>query len=179
MKKNKHQFFESKPEATPKPALDLQLNAMIENKYWTVLNTHLLAEIIGKKPQGDLNKLAEKANTVKHELQTYGPILRGHSADFRANKGKKVAGEVFHSDMKAGKTTYVMEWTVLDEEKRMIALIGFDSHENYKYQQKTLTAEQQSKTLSDPCNQKILDRVEVKLAEAKHKGEEIACNMRR
>jgi hypothetical protein len=179
MKNNKHQFFKPEPEPKYKPklVLDLQLDAMVENKYWTVLNTHLLAEVIGKKPQGHMKTLAEKANTVKHELQTYGPILRGHSADFRANKGKKVSGEIFHSDMKAGTTTYVMEWTVLNEDKRMIALLGFDTHENYDYQQKLLTAKQQSKILSDPRNLAILERVELKMAEAKYKAEGVALNM--
>ncbi|NCT57636.1 MAG: hypothetical protein GW760_08030 [Legionella sp.] len=173
MKKNKHQFFESKP----KPVLNLQLNAMVENQYWTVLNSHLLAEIIGKKPQGDMKILVDKANTVKHQLQTHGPILRDHGVDFRQNKGK-AAGEIFHSNMTAGKTMYVMEWTVLDAEKRIMAFLGFGTHENYDYAKKSLTAEKKEIILCDPRNQRILERVEVKMAEAKHKGEEIALNMK-
>jgi len=148
---------------------------MVENKYWTVLNSHLLADVLGKVPKGDMKILNEKANQVKHELQTYGPMLGNQGTDFRANKGK-AAGEVFHSDMRAG-AMYVLEWAVLDVDKRIIALLGFAKHENYPYQKKPLTADQKSKILSAPCNQKILDRVEVKLAEAKHKGEEIALNM--
>ncbi|MDF1683615.1 MAG: hypothetical protein P1U36_03060 [Legionellaceae bacterium] len=165
MKKYRPQFFEPKPKR-PKPVMNLQLNAMVENQYWTVLNSYLLAEVIGKKPQGDMKILADKANTVKHQLQTYGPILRDYGVDFRQNTGR-AAGEIFHSNMKAGKTMYVMEWTVLDEEKRIMTLLGFGPHENYDYAQKPLTAIQQTKILDDSHNKNILDNVKLKIAEAK------------
>ncbi|MDF1827137.1 MAG: hypothetical protein P1U39_02540 [Legionellaceae bacterium] len=176
MNRNRPQFFEPKPKR-PKPVMNLQLKAMVENQYWTVLNSHLLAEVIGKKPQGDMKILVDKANTVKHQLQTHGPILRDHGVDFRQNKGK-AAGEIFHSNMKAGKTMYVMEWTVINEEKRIIALLGFGAHENYDYAQNPLTEEQKSKILNEPRNEEIIKNVKKKIAEAKEfTVEESALNM--
>lgn len=166
--KNKAQNF-FKPQQAP--VLNPQISAMIEDRYWTVLNSHLLADVIGKKPEGDMKTLGEKANTVKHALQTYGPILRDHDIDFRSNKGA-AEGKVFHSDMKAGTTTYVMEWTILDNEKRIIALVGFDKHENYAYRQKGLTEAEEKLILTKPSNQIIMERVKLKIIEAQQKAEQ-------
>ena len=45
-------------------------------------------------------------------------------------------------------TTFVMEWSVIDVERRYIALLGFSKHENYAFRQKPVSAEERVKILA-------------------------------
>lgn len=147
------------------PTPEDQLMSMVQNKYWTVLNTKLL---VGFKHD---KLLTDRVNAFKHALQTYGPHPTTGLPDLIQNKGK-AGGSVFHGHIyNSNGTMYVLEWTLLDKDRRIIALLGFDTHENYKFQQTPLRIEDCQKILSNPYNMKILAHVEKKIIEAKAKAE--------
>jgi len=89
------------------PASDEQLLAIANNKYWMVLNSDLLNDLRLRNGQ-----LCNKANALKHALQTYGPT---HNLfDARSNTGK-AEGFIFHGHVNdANGCTYVLEWAIVD-----------------------------------------------------------------
>lgn len=90
------------------PPADEQLLAIANNKYWMVLNSDLLND---KRAKNGL--LCDKANALKHALQTYGPN-NDNLPDVRPNTGK-AQGHVFHGHVSDDNgCTYVLEWTTID-----------------------------------------------------------------
>jgi len=144
------------------PPREDQLLAMAHDKYWVVLNTHLLSTCT----KGTV--LCDRVNALKHALQTYGPVGK-QLPDCRDNKGK-AKSHVFHGHVQdSNGTTYVLEWTVIDPKNRVMALLGFDSHENYKFRQSPLTAKECEKIVSTPENIKKSSYAQTKIKEAKAK----------
>jgi hypothetical protein len=144
------------------PAPEDQILAIANNKYWTVLNTQLLRHCA----RGSL--LCEKANAFKHALQTYGPS-HNKLPDLRQNEGKSKS-HVFHGHMNdANGTTYVLEWAIVDLKNRVMALTGFETHENYKFRQVPLSEAERVKILTAPKNIKIFIDATRKIEETKAK----------
>lgn len=153
------------------PSPEDQLWAMANDKYWTILNSPLL-----QKSAGDL-KLVARVNALKNALQTYGPTSE-NLPDFRNNKGKAM-GTVFHGHANdSNGTTFVLEWTVVDREKQLIALIGFDSHENYSFRQTPLNKVELDSILACEDNKKAMAQANKKIIEAKQKVARISFNYR-
>ena len=144
------------------PSPKEQLLAITESRYWIVLNSSLL------KNCGSDKSLLNRANALKHALQTYGPTSTS-LPDFRYNKGK-ANSYIFHGHaINSNGCTYILEWTVIDAEKRVIALIGFDTHENYSFRQKPLSEDERKKILLRDENKQIMARATKKIAEAKER----------
>ena len=153
------------------PPPEDQILAMAEDRYWFVLNSHMLQKCHGN-PQ-----LTHRANAFKHALQTYGPSS-DLLPDLRINKGK-ANQSVFHGHV-TGDTgeTYVIEWTVLDEKNRMMSLVGFDSHENYNYKKEPLSEKEKQIILNDERNGKIIVNATLKIEEVKEKVTRTQSNYR-
>lgn len=151
------------------PSPEDQILAMANNKYWIVLNTHLLVGCT----KGSL--LCDRVNAFKHALQTYGSVS-DQLPDRREGKGS-AKGHIFHGHVndETG-TTYVIEWSVIDKEKRIMALVGFDTHENYKFCSTPLNKEDCKKILTAPKNIKTINHAVEKIEEAKNKVERTERN---
>ena len=148
-----------------------QLLAMAQGTYWTVLNSGLLNAC------GNDTYLCNRVNALKAALQTYGPTST-QLPDFRQNKGA-ARGCVFHGHVtNSNGKTYVLEWTVIDRPKRIIAILNFDKHENYSFTQDKLTEEAAKLILSKEKNIKIIDRVSQKTQEAIEKVNRVSSNGR-
>ena len=90
--------------------------------------------------------------------------------DFRHNTKGSAKGHIFHGHAKnSAGTIYVLEWTVLCAEKQIIALIGFGTHENYRYRQNPLNATEVEKILGCTESKQIIERVANKIDQAKAK----------
>ena len=136
-----------------------QLLAMAEDNYWIVLDTDILH--LGKNDR----QFNIRVNAFKHSLQTYGPNV----PNLIHNTGK-AKGLVFHGHIRnSNGTTYVLEWEVIAKERRIMTLRGFGPHENYKYQQTPLDPKDRLNILSKPTNLLILDKIPLKIMEAKNK----------
>lgn len=151
-----------------------QLYAISKDRYWTVLNTSILRSL--KNCSDDL--IVPRVNAIKHAIQTYGPIDKQKLPDFRQNTGQ-AKGHVFHGHAQdsLGKT-YVLEWAIINWDKRQVALIGFGSHENYAFRQTPLSPAEIKAILSSPETDAILRRVVTKTEAAKKKVERIEKNYR-
>lgn len=150
------------------PAYPDQILAMAQGTYWTVLNSSLLNAC------GNDKDLCNRVNALKAALQTYGPTS-SKLPDLRQNQGV-AKGSIFHGHVNnSSGTTYVLEWTVIDHEKRIIALLDFDKHENYSFKKKPITKSAAEKILSTPENIRIIERVSDKIQEAKNKVERVMC----
>jgi hypothetical protein len=146
------------------PSANDQLASMASGEYWTVLNTSILITCANNKD------LCHRVNALKHALQTYGPESN-ELPDFRHNKGKS-QGFVFHGHANnSSGTTYVLEWAVVDRSKKIIALTGFGTHENFKFRQDPLNEMEIVKILSSSGNVQIMEHVSKKIHEAKEKVE--------
>jgi len=148
------------------PSAEDQVSAMASNQYWVVLNTHLLSSCV----KGSL--LCDRANAFKHALQTYGPISNNFP-DKKLRGGKGAAkGHIFHGHVNdASGITYVIEWSVIDREKKIMALVGFDTHENYTFRSTPLNQDDCAKIMALPYNIKTLNHAIAKIEEAKNKVE--------
>jgi len=145
------------------PSKAEQLSSMINNAYWTVLNASLLQRAAADKD------LLYRVNALKAALQTYGPTS-SKLPDFRHNTKGSAKGHIFHGHAKnSAGTIYVLEWTVLCAEKQIIALIGFGTHENYRYRQNPLNATEVEKILGCTESKQIIERVANKIDQAKAK----------
>jgi hypothetical protein len=153
------------------PAHSDQFLAMAQGTYWTVLNSSLLNAC------GNDKNLCNRANALKACLQTYGPTSP-NLPDLRSNKGAAKSC-VFHGHVtsSSGKA-YVLEWTVIDHEKRIIALLNFDKHDNFSFTQYPITESAAKQILSTPENIRIIERVSQKTQEAKDKLERDTSNSR-
>lgn len=153
------------------PSPEDQILAMANNKYWIILNPHLLT-ICAKG-----SVLCDRVNAFKHALQTYG-CVSDKLPDKREGKGL-AKGHIFHGHVKDNTgTTYVIEWSVIDKEKRIMALIGFDTHENYKFRLTPLNQDDCKKILTAPKNIKTFNHAVEKIKEAKDKVDRIKQNYR-
>lgn len=143
------------------PSADEQLLAMVNGDYWVVLNANLLRDC-------KESVFCYRANALKIALQTYGPASE-KLPSILVNEGK-AKNQVYHGHVNdANGTTYVLEWAIIDPAKKIMALIGFGTHENYKFQQEKLTDNEIKKIINKESNQKILARAEIKIQEAKTK----------
>lgn len=153
------------------PSPKEQLLAMANGKYWTILNSSLLQKIASDKT------LIARVNALKNALQTYGSVSE-NLPDFRNNKGKAM-GSVFHAHANdSNGNTYVLEWTVIDKEKRFLALVGFGSHENYNFRSTPLNNVEVDRILTNEANQKIIANASRKMTEAKEKVERVHLKYR-
>lgn len=151
------------------PSPEEQLWAMANNEYWTVLNSSLL-QYAAVDPI-----LCIRANALKNALQTFGPASE-KLPDFRNNIGNAL-GHVFHGHVNnSNGTTYVLEWAVVNKEKRILAFIGFDTHENYRFQKCPLKEDQLKKILNSPESKKIMALAAMKVIEAREKVDRIVEN---
>lgn len=149
------------------PSPEDQIVAMAKNEYWIVLNCYLLNSCV----KGTV--LCDRANALKHALQTYGPNSN-NLPDLRQNEGK-AKGHVFHGHVQdANGTTYVLEWAPIDIKNRIMALLHFDTHENYPFQQHPLKKAQCEKILSFPANLTTISYAKQKIEEAKAKVARVA-----
>ena len=153
------------------PSQEDQVKALANGTYWTVLNSALLRSAAYDQA------LIIRVNALKNALQTYGPVSE-KLPDFRHNKGS-AKGVVFHGHAhdSLGKT-HVLEWTVIDEKMKLIALVNFASHENYAFRQKPLSSEEKKAILDCQESQKIMKLVAEKKKEAKEKVERVHFNYR-
>lgn len=153
------------------PSPEDQLLSMAKGRYWTILNSSLLNRI------GNDKILVSRANALKSALQTYGPES-DKLPDLRNNKGKAM-GSIFHGHVKnSNGTTYIIEWTVIDKEKRLLALIGFDTHENYSFRQKPLNNDEVEKISQSAASKLIIEYSATKIDEAKAKVKRVEYNYR-
>ncbi len=145
--------------------------ALATDNYWTVLGayTHLRHEKLSED-----NNLCHRVNYIKHLLQVNGPK---NIPGLINNKGKS-KGHIFHAHANDSKgKTYVMEWTVIDSDRKILAIVGFGIHENYPFIQQPLKDEEMKKILNeeskfdkkgkDKSNKRILKDVDTLRAEAK------------
>jgi len=151
------------------PPYQEQLMALANKTYWTVLNTH---HLIFKTND---EKLSDRANALKHALQTYGPSSKS-LPDLRNNEGK-AKGTIFHGHVNdANGTTYVLEWTIIDSKNRVMALTHFAKHENFKYKKDPLTSDEIKKILENTKNTIIMKRMPEKAKEAASKVKRVEEN---
>jgi hypothetical protein len=142
------------------PTKQQQLEAIAKGENWTIVNLHLLRDFSADK------LLCHKANVFKQLLQTFGPNSN-KLPDLRNNTGN-AHNHVFHGHIKV-KTTYVLEWSVVDNENRIIALLGFSTHENYAYKQEPLSVAEKQNILKHHGNQVLIARGDELLEKAEEK----------
>lgn len=144
------------------PSADEQLCAMVNGDYWVVLNAGLLNRCPEK------SDLCYRANALKIALQTYGPTGE-KLPDCRVNEGA-AKNQVYHGHVNdSNGKIYVLEWAIINYDKKIMALIGFDTHENYKFRKKKLTIEEIERIFYQGKNQKIYMHAQEKIKEAKIK----------
>ena len=71
-----------------------------------------------------------------------------------------------------------LEWAIVDSINRVMALVGFDTHENYAFRQKPLHQDDCDRMLFNVENKKIIEHASKKIAEAKNKVERMQLNYR-
>ena len=148
-----------------------QIAAMVNDEYWTVLNSSLL------KLSSTNKKLCHRVNALKQALQTYGPDSE-KLPDRRQNEGN-AKGFVFHGHVNdSNGKTYELEWAVVDRKKRVLALTHFGKHENFKFKQEPLNQVAIDRILAAPENIRIMGRTSKKIDEAKEKVERVERNYR-
>lgn len=103
------------------PTAQEQRNAIVNNAYWHVCGI----EKVAKKTKN--NKVLIKAQAVKHALQAFGPY-----SDRIPGLRTSTGSNAFHTHV-IEKTTYIIEWSVIDKATKKIAITGFGSHENYQF----------------------------------------------
>lgn len=167
-------FFKKGDEISSKvgaggPTPGAQLLAMANNEYWVVLNSHLL------RACGNDRMLCNQVNAFKHALQTYGP-WSSLLPDFRLNQGK-AKNHVFHGHVTDSTgTQHILEWAIVDADKRIMALVGFQKHENYPFKTVPLKQGDCNAILMSAQNRKIMDYASLKIKEAIKKVERMEHN---
>lgn len=148
-------------ESTPLngPSYAEQSAAIVSGQNWTVLNSHLLnnAYIINN------GILKGSVNVIKQLLQTYGS--NGVRDKIPNTNCHPMA---YHVHLEFG-LTYILEWVVLSEEKRILAITDFGPHENFRFLQ-GLTKAQIQAIYANPKNQEVFDREQVVLGNLKEKA---------
>lgn len=151
------------------PSYEDQLLSLATKTYWIVLNTHFL-----RFNTNDI-KLSDRTNALKHALQTYGPNSKS-LPDLRDNKGL-AQGKMFHGHVNdSNGTTHVLEWSIIDSKKRVMAITNFAKHENYNYKKDLLTLDEMKRIIEEPNNKLITDRMIKKAEEAAKKVERVEAN---
>lgn len=145
------------------PSYQEQLSALALHQNWIVLNT----DCLNVDTLDDL-RLNHAVNALKHALQTYGPTSDRLPSDVRQNSGA-AQGSVYHAHAEGNGGTYVLEWAIVDENRKIMALLRFRSHENYPYAQRPLNDREKQVILQKPANQRILQRSEENRAAAEEK----------
>jgi len=141
-----------------------QLFTLAKGHYWMVLNSHLLNTFDLLHDQ----RLRNEVNALKHSLQSFGPNSP-ELPDCRSNKGK-AEGYVFHGHCKhSGGTTFVLEWSEIDAENKIIALTNFGKHENFRFSQTALSNLEIDQILHNPQNIALFERAQLKRQEAELK----------
>ena len=149
------------------PSPEDQLSAMVNDEYWTILNSSLLRGV------GKDKNLVPRVNALKHAIQTYGP-KSDKLPDFRHNKGK-AQGLVFHGHATDSLgNTFVLEWAIVNEDKKLLSLVGFGNHENYPFRQSPLNENDINRLLESEESKKTIEKVEEKIIEAKAKMRRMA-----
>lgn len=150
-----------------------QLNALVNNTYWTVLDCDLFdCKEIHEEPI-----LRFAVNSLKHRLQVYGPYDHRTTHDRRPNLGA-AQGSIFHHHVKgSAKTTYVIEWGIVDIPNKILAIVGFAKHENYPYQQRPLSTNDVNNLLNQKSSQEILRKVLVLKQQARNKISRLETGM--
>lgn len=170
-------FFEKKPSALMDfnaPDAKEQDLAILEGRYWTVLEQHHLTD---HRLHSDA-KLRRATNAFKAALQTYGPVSND-LPDLRKNIGDKIKGQVWHGHVRdSNGKEFVLEWAIVDTNKRIIAITAFDSHENFKFKQASLKDAEKQKLLASEPNKAIIARVNRVREDVKKKAERIEKNYR-
>ena len=133
------------------PSAKEQKLAILEGNNWLVLNTTVLNN-------ADINRdplLCIRANALKQSLQTFGPTSK-RLPSLRQNKGK-AQSIVFHGHVtsKPG-TIYILEWEILDSDKRIMTLTRFGKHENFNFKQLPYHADEVKAIVDTTLSQKIL-----------------------
>lgn len=174
-KSREHGFFTEKKTSqivwAGGPSQGEQLSALAKDQYWTVLNVHVFncEEIKGDE------QFRNKVNAFKHSLQVYGSNA-DRLPDFRTNKGK-AQSSVFHGHVKNSQgTTYVIEWSVIDNEKKIIAITNFAKHENFTFKQKALSEQEKQKIINHSDNIALMEKVTGLKQDAKAKWERMEKN---
>ena len=113
------------------PRPKAQNKAILQGSYWYTFNSSILNNDYLKVDKD----LRLKTNAFKAFLQTYGPDEAKKSGfDIRENKGADK--KIWHTHLKgADGTTYVLEWEILDKDKRHLSLNKFGPHENFRFTQ--------------------------------------------
>tara|TARA_R110002072_G_scaffold193429_1_gene350667 strand:- start:739 stop:1266 length:528 start_codon:yes stop_codon:yes gene_type:complete len=144
------------------PSAKEQIQSISENKNWIILNSSLLKSSAYDK------KLNHRVNALKHALQTFGPAST-RLPDLRNNEGK-AKNYIYHGHVNdSNGVTYILEWAIIDAKQRVMTLIGFDTHENYKFEQNPLNSEKIEKILNDDESEQIFSRTKNKVLEVKNK----------
>lgn len=146
------------------------LQAMAEDRYWSIIGTKHLQLCHGDE------KFNHRTNAVKNAIQVYGP-MPAILQRVKYNPGTENSVWHVHVENGSGKE-YVLEWGVVDEKRRVIAILNFASHENYSFIKKPISETQKKNLLSDPYNTKRLDKIDKKIIEAKKKVERVELNFR-
>lgn len=173
-----YQFFQ-KSQKTAKelvgaPEYHQVLESIHEGKNWYIINTGML----NCEAVTTCQKFNDKVNAFKLCLQTYGPSSN-LLPDFRNNKGKHIHNDVFHGHMTdKNRCTYVLEWAIVDPNKRTMTLVNFAKHENYAFKQKSLTDKEKKNLLSDKKNIQTLNRAKEVVEQTIEKIEKVANNYR-
>lgn len=149
-------------------ALD-QINALITDQYWTVLGAkHLSCKAVNRNITLCIN-----VNAFKHALQTYGPQNPEQLPDFRNAVGR-ANGHIFHGHVSdSNGKEYILEWTIVDPVNKIMAIVGFGIHENYRFKTEALQSEELNSILNNSNNIKIQERVAQLKQEAKAKADKI------
>lgn len=155
----------TKKEFAGAPPYAEWVQSINEEKYWHVLNAHLL----GINTVATDTKLNDRVNALKLCLHAYGPLASDKLPSFLHNKGK-AQNHVYHGHVTSSSgTTFVLEWTVIDANKRIMAIVGFDKHENYSFKQEPLTQVEKNAILESSKNSLLMKRGEIMLDEIKEK----------
>ena|SRR3990167_1177717 len=150
------------------PSKTEQLRAIYEGKYWTVLDPKKLLKKCKERFQNDKDLLYE-ANAIKAAIQTYGP-KSNLIPEMKKNTNPKTKGNIFHAHAKdkCG-TEYIVEWEIIEEEKKIVELVGFDTHENYSFKGKKYSDKDKEIILNKDRNIEFFRKVSEKLLEARKK----------
>lgn len=139
------------------------LDSISKNNDWIVLNSSILRDsLISDKHDDRLNC---SVNALKAYLQVNGPHWKktANTPDCRG-KGPIYHGHAYDKQNKH----YILEWTVIDKEKRILMLIDFGVHENHAFTQK-VCEDKKNKILNSEESRKIIKNVERVRKEAKQK----------
>lgn len=90
------------------PSPEQQNQAILDDKYWMILNEFHLTGLASK------SRLNHTVNAIKHALQTFGPHLKNSEIKLIDNQGA-AKNKIFHAHaFDDNAKWYVLEWTEID-----------------------------------------------------------------